>query len=342
MSDPGTGAGPSPAPPSFLPGTLPDRPRKRSRRAVLAAVAILMLLGGFGVLLLDQATARYSQPKSCGSCHEMEAAHTSWQQASHFTNRTGVQVTCVACHLPHKDDRIPYLAAKFWVGGKHLAAHVLGRYDADASKQRVLQTLPSERCVGCHATLTNGPSSAAVGIVHQTSLACTAGRAQACVACHDTLHGPRAAQPTRKTYQAGNNAYCLTCHINFAEEELAAVHVRAGIGCIKCHGTSEEHASDEEHLAAPDILFSKARVNGSCMAPECHPRPGMEAEIGHRPFFAGADPSHPYCTACHGQHPLPQRIRRWDKDSRQLLEVNGQPVSPASAGSSQGADGGTR
>lgn len=331
MSDRSTGAGSESDLHRSVPDPLAGRPRKRSRRAAVAAIAIAMFLGASCMLVFDHATAPFSQPKFCASCHEMETPHASWQQSPHFVNKTGVQVTCVECHLPHKDDRISHFVARFVAGGKDLSMHLFGRYAAEESRQRVLQTLPSERCVKCHANLASCPSSSAVAIVHATALKDTSDRTHACVTCHDTLHGPRAVRPPPKTYEAGDNSYCLVCHLNFDREEFASVHRKAGIGCVKCHGSSDDHAGDEEHLTAPDIVFSNAKVNASCMTAGCHPRAGLEAEIGHRAFFSGADPEHPYCTDCHGQHVLPKRTRRWDKESRQLIEVDGRPVTPTAS-----------
>jgi nitrate/TMAO reductase-like tetraheme cytochrome c subunit len=281
------------------------------------------------MLAFDHATVPFSQPQFCASCHEMGKAHASWQQSPHFVNRTGVTVGCIECHLPHKDDRLAHFAARFWAGGKDVGLHLLGRYDAEQARQFVARTLPNERCLRCHANLANQVTSAgSVKIVHTTALKRAAEPAHACRTCHDTLHGPRAAPPERKTYKAASNAYCQVCHINFRQEEFTVVHAKAGIGCRQCHGATEDHAADEEHLAAPDILYAKAKVNASCQTADCHPRPAMEKEIGHRPFFAGTDPDHPSCTDCHGQHFLPKRTRRWDKETRQLIEVSGQPALP--------------
>ena len=300
--------------------------RRWGRRKTVAAIAV----GAAGLLLFDHATVPFSQPKFCVSCHEMEKPYASWQQSPHFVNRSGVQVTCSECHLPHRDDRIAHLASRFWAGAKDLSVSLLGGYNPGKSRQRVLQTLPNERCRKCHANLASHATSiASVKIVHIAALKYAPKPARACVACHDSLHGPRAVPPPAKKYQPTNNQYCLDCHINFRQEEFTVAHGKAGVGCVKCHGATDDHASDEEHLTAPDVIYSKAKVNNSCAASECHPQPAMKKEIGHRLFFAGTDPEHRYCTDCHGQHMLPKRTRRWDKETRQLIEARGQPLLPA-------------
>jgi hypothetical protein len=240
------------------------------------------------------------------------------------------------CHLPGKDEYFAHRAGKCWAGLQHTAVHFFGTYNDEASRQFVLQTLPNGRCTGCHGNLAGCSSSSAVGIVHALALAPDGGRAHACVACHDKLHGPRTAAPPKKTYQHGDNSFCLVCHVNFEKEPFAVAHVKAGVSCFNCHGDSEKHAGDEEHFAPADILFPKDRVNASCTTAECHPRAAMEAEIGHRPFFAGADAAHPYCTDCHGQHRLAQRKRRWDKTTRELIEVDGRAVPPSKPGGAPG------
>lgn len=305
-----------------------EQPRRWSRRARVAAFAGTLLLGASCTFLFDAATAPLSKPGFCASCHEMEAQHASWQESPHHTNASGVQVTCVECHLPHKDDRVAHTTAKCWTGVHHAAVHVFGQYDEEAARQTVRETLPNDRCVRCHSHLTGSPNSRAVGIVHATALKSAGDRTHACITCHDALHGPRPAAPPKKSYERGDNSYCQVCHINFQQEEFAVTHVKAGISCRDCHGDSEPHAEDEEHLTPANILFSKARVNDSCMTSECHPKPKMEAEIGHRPFFAGADPEHAYCTDCHGEHRVPKRTRRWDKDTRKLIEVDGRAITP--------------
>jgi len=203
----------------------------------------------------------------------------------------------------------------------------------------VLDTMPNQRCLNCHSNLMGAPSSQPVGIVHDTSLKCAEDRTHACVACHDSLHGPKVV-PEKKSFEAGDNSYCLVCHIDFEEETFAVCHVKAGISCIDCHGDSDEHAEDEEHLNAPSILYAKAKVNASCTTSDCHPKPKMEAEIGHRPFFADATPEQQYCTDCHGKHRKAKRTRRWDKEKRILIEFDGREVKPGEVITPSGDGGG--
>lgn len=58
----------------------------------------------------------------------------------------------------------------------------------------------------------------------------------------------------RKKPEKAGNSYCLVCHIALEDEELVASHQPWSIGCEACHGTSDEHSSDEDGLTAPDIM----------------------------------------------------------------------------------------
>lgn len=312
-------------------GEKPKATRGKRRRTFLIGFAVAATLGIGGLVALDAAMGPLSDPAFCASCHEMKTVHESWQQSPHHTNPSGVKATCVACHLPPRDHYVAHLTAKAWTGGKDAFHHFLGGpYDGDAARQRVLATLPSSRCVHCHSNLVGAPSSSAVAIVHRASLEQSCDSHYRCVACHDALHGPKtqAATPT-KQYAEADNSYCYVCHINFTKEEFVGVHLAAGISCDKCHGLSEAHMDDEEGLASPEIMFPKDKVNASCTTAQCHPESAMTLEIGHRPFFAQADPQRQHCTDCHGVHRLDQRHRLWDKATGKLLWTDGTRLEPS-------------
>jgi len=56
------------------------------------------------------------------------------------------------------------------------------------------------------------------------------------------------------TKAAVENAACFVCHANYSEEELAARHAAADVGCTKCHGESHPHRNDENHTTTPSQL----------------------------------------------------------------------------------------
>lgn len=275
-------------------------------------------------LIVDCVMEPYSSPKFCSSCHEMKDIYKSWEKSGHNINRSGVSVKCVSCHLPPVENYTSHITAKAWVGTRHILHHLFGgKYDAEELRKKVLLTLPGERCIHCHSNLLGLPGSSAVAIVHKTALRQPDSKYYACVACHDSLHSPprKTPAPGRKIEPA-DNSFCYVCHINWKQEEFVVTHRLAGIACYDCHGNSEEHADDEEHIAAPGIMFPKDKANASCITDKCHPPGKMKEEIGHRPFYAGA-PEQKYCTDCHGEHRLMKRKRRWDKITRKLIEKDG-------------------
>jgi len=127
------------------------------------------------------------------------------------------------------------------------------------------------------------------------------------------------------------NPYCLVCHLDFDEEELALQHEIWGIGCERCHGESFRHRSDEANLTPPEIMYPKERINPSCMS--CHPRQDIQDTKDHDPIleaglstFEEATPSganaKKYCTDCHGSKHRVLRVRatHWDKATGAVLQ----------------------
>jgi len=109
-----------------------------------------------------------------------------------------------------------------------------------------------------------------------------------------------------------DNSRCHVCHVNFATEELAASHARAGVGCARCHGESDAHIADESWASggngtAPEIMFLPAQINPACM--NCHLREKIDTE-DHQEFLA-KPASKKVCTDCHGEHRLPSRKCKW-------------------------------
>jgi hypothetical protein len=127
-----------------------------------------------------------------------------------------------------------------------------------------------------------------------------------------------------------DNSYCLVCHANFKSEPLAHKHQMAGVGCRSCHGRSDKHASDENNITPPDIMFSNERIAGACTA--CHASAGLRKldarlhQSMHAQSIAIASPAAAagkVCTDCHGAHHLTVRTRRWDRNTGKLITDDG-------------------
>jgi hypothetical protein len=125
---------------------------------------------------------------------------------------------------------------------------------------------------------------------------------------------------TKETFVA--NAFCGACHYGFAEENLARIHERAGIGCERCHGESERHRSDENNVTPPEIMYPRDKIIPTCMI--CHPRQEIRRISAHEALLAGAktsldsasesDARPTVCTDCHAkEHHIKVRVIRWNK-----------------------------
>ena len=298
--------------------------KKTCRKKLFCGILIGLIIAAVCFVILDKAMVPLSSDSFCVSCHEMSQAHESWKQSTHHTNPSGVKVTCISCHLPPREHYVSHLTQKAYTGIKDLFVHYFGEYDLAAAREHVLKTLPNEWCLSCHSNLLAMPSSGPVETVHKEALDSGRDGGYGCVTCHDNLHGPKDPTPKPKEYEQAENYYCYVCHINFKEEEFANVHKNANVGCIDCHGDSDQHSADEAHIIPPDIMFKKEDINNSCFKDGCHVKEKIDALPSHSPFVSGKDKTNKYCTDCHGNHSIPERHRVWDKDTKKLIEADGE------------------
>jgi len=301
-------------------------PKKRRRfRFVLKSLCAL-ILAGVCLVGVEAAMGPTSSPEFCARCHEMSEAHASWRQSPHHTNASGVKVTCVSCHLPPRDRPLAHRLEKVSAGVTDAYVHFFGEYDGEAARRRVRQNLPSRRCLHCHSNLCGRSSSTAVGAVHAAVVEQPSGGAYACLTCHRNLHGATEPPPWKKPRDAADNSFCYVCHLNFDGEEFVDAHRASGVGCVKCHGESLDHAADEAHTTSPDVMYAKAAVNESCATADCHPDDKMAQVLSHGPFFEGTDTRRTHCTDCHGNHRIEQRHRKWDKKTGELIWRDGYKI----------------
>jgi nitrate/TMAO reductase-like tetraheme cytochrome c subunit len=140
--------------------------------------------------LVNTVSARFSKNDYCGGrCHEMKPAYSSWEISGHNANGSGLVADCIDCHLPPKDRFFSHTAVKAYKGAVDVIKHHLGgEYDLEAMRSRVLQHMPDDRCLECHAGLLVAPQSPAAAMAHGQALRGTGGAAARCVECHDRLH----------------------------------------------------------------------------------------------------------------------------------------------------------
>ena len=136
---------------------------------------------------------------------------------------------------------------------------------------------------------------------------------------------------------AADNSRCFVCHANYEEEQLSVVHAKANIGCVRCHGVSSPHSTDEDGLTAPDRMFPKAHVRLNCLT--CHDwvklvesdktkvnRADLQEKPDHQAVLDGRNREKRFCTDCHGEHRLKFRTVWWDRKTHKLATSKGQRV----------------
>jgi hypothetical protein len=107
----------------------------------------------------------------------------------------------------------------------------------------------------------------------------------------------------------GSNAACCVCHMTFLKESMAKSHLKAKVGCVKCHGVSANHANDERIGATkPDIVFRRDQIDASCQ--KCHEQHNASAKVVIGRFVERNLPTSPQptCTECHGMHRIDRAV----------------------------------
>lgn len=145
-------------------------------------VAAVLCFVGLNALMETVSSSEY-----CGSkCHEMNSAYQSWELSSHGANNSGVRVECIDCHLPSKDKYFTHVVVKAYEGGKDLYKHQFGEdYDLEKVRKKVLDQIPSERCLNCHDSLLAKPVNSAARMAHMASLNRPEEPESRCVVCHE-------------------------------------------------------------------------------------------------------------------------------------------------------------
>lgn len=135
---------------------------------------------------------------------------------------------------------------------------------------------------------------------------------------------------------SADNTRCFVCHANYEDEPLSVTHATNNIGCIRCHGVSSPHSTDEDGLTAPDRMFRKELLRLNCLT--CHDwvkliasdktkldRADLKDKPDHQAVLEGRVRDKRFCTDCHGEHRMYFRTRTWDKRSGVLVAKDGTP-----------------
>lgn len=127
----------------------------------------------------------------------------------------------------------------------------------------------------------------------------------------DTKPETAATQPRPAIHDTGgqtDNSACMVCHLDLADEPIAAQHLEAGIVCAACHGPSEDHGGDELNIITPDVTFGRSEIVPFCTS--CHPthKTGEDYDAFVKKWYGKRRPNgrmvldNSVCTDCHGNH----------------------------------------
>ena len=143
--------------------------------------------------------------------------------------------------------------------------------------------------------------------------------------------------PSPPATPIADNSRCFVCHANYEEKPLSVSHAKANIGCVRCHGNSSPHSTDEDGLTAPDRMYPKSHVRFNCLS--CHDwvklvdsdktkanRTDLPEKPDHQAVLNGTNREKPFCTDCHGQHRMYYRTKGWNKRSGVFLFKDGTPL----------------
>jgi nitrate/TMAO reductase-like tetraheme cytochrome c subunit len=145
------------------------------------AVAIICFLS------INAAMKPFSTNIYCGTaCHEMDTAYRSWELSVHGANARGIQVDCVECHLPPKEDYFTHLFAKAWAGGRDMYMHHFGpEYNEDEVRHKASEKMTNQTCAHCHEDLLMKPGSSKSRFAHQAAQLEPDKPENKCIACHE-------------------------------------------------------------------------------------------------------------------------------------------------------------
>lgn len=229
--------------------------------------------------------------RSCGSCHEAEAA--VWQRGVHADPGTADPVSCTACHDVH--DVMDGNAMDTDAGAGRMNAYCTVCHESS----HLPGTSPHARtvpCAGCHA-----PHETRL-VDHDSAWIAAANQHRTCAVCHeeetsgwpDDAHGTAVASPAAASSEheppsctschGGHDMLareepgfaeaiverCSACHEHEAETYLETYHGQASaLGseivatCSACHG-------HHDVLSPSDSASSVAKANLLATCGECH------------------------------------------------------------------------
>lgn len=112
-------------------------------RNALKLMAIGFVIAVVGMVTCAIGYAQLNKPESCGTCHSMDQAYSSWAMSNHK------QVACTECHLPN-DNLAIHLAAKARTGMNDVYHEFVRDYPATVTLTAQGKGYLADNCLRCH------------------------------------------------------------------------------------------------------------------------------------------------------------------------------------------------
>jgi hypothetical protein len=200
---------------------------------------------------------------------------------------------------------------------------------APAAPEKAAPSQPVKAPAEKAPAIANAPAAAAPQVSPPAAVAPPTAADVARIAALAATITAEGTPPPPKT-KAVDNSRCFVCHLNFSDDAMAVAHAKVGVGCEKCHGSSDDHASDEGNITPPQIMYPHEKIDASCKV--CHPDP-MERIVAGAKYclhvLVTEEEKKKVCTDCHGTHKMAQRQVRWDKTTGAILPKP--PAAPKAA-----------
>lgn len=115
-----------------------------------------IFLGLFLSFSIKKALNITSTDKYCASCHTHPHSTMSWKKSTHYTNRSGIRVHCVECHLPPEGDG--YFMAKVKTGSKDIWSQIFKDsadfdWENKSRLENAVHFVPEISCINCHQSI---------------------------------------------------------------------------------------------------------------------------------------------------------------------------------------------
>lgn len=126
------------------------------RKRLLLILFCSFVVGIFVALMGNKAVEYTSSDEFCASCHVHPHVFASWKMSTHYSNKNGIQVHCVDCHLPPEGQG--YMIEKTRLGMKDLYGFLTkDSAEFNWEAKRTVEQAPhftfKVSCTKCHANL---------------------------------------------------------------------------------------------------------------------------------------------------------------------------------------------